>query len=108
MNFPNSFLSRSYECPKFDFSKAKEFLIFLSFQLMYFAFLISFAYALLVKQPLTRAGGSMATAEFVVYIWTISIIPVEIRQVLRVADTLVVQNFSSSIEIDFSSVFTGS
>ena len=50
---------------------------------MYFAFLISFSYALLMKQPKTRASGTMDNAEFVVYIWTVSIIPVEIRQVLN-------------------------
>ena len=55
----------------------------LSSQLMYFAFLASFAYALLVKQPRkSRASGTMDNAEFVVYVWTVSIIPVEIRQVI--------------------------
>ena len=55
----------------------------LTSQLMYFAFLASFAYALLVKQPRkSRASGTMDNAELVVYVWTVSIIPVEIRQVL--------------------------
>ncbi|XP_063676997.1 transient receptor potential cation channel subfamily M member 2-like [Bolinopsis microptera] len=54
---------------------------FFIYILMYFAFLVSFSYALLIKQPKTRASGTMDNAEFVVYIWTVSIIPVEIRQI---------------------------
>ena len=55
---------------------------------MYFAFLVSFSYALLVKQPRYRAGGTMDNAELVVYIWTVSIIPVEIRQVMDMDEYL--------------------
>jgi hypothetical protein len=44
---------------------------------------MSFAYALLVKQPRSQATGSFDNAEFVVYLWTASTIPVEIRQVVE-------------------------
>ncbi|KAL5264254.1 hypothetical protein ACHWQZ_G005374 [Mnemiopsis leidyi] len=55
---------------------------FFIYILMYFAFLACFAYALLVKQETKgRASNKMDNAELVVYVWTVSVIPVEIRQI---------------------------